>query len=72
MVGNINFQFDRNAGVLEEDALGRGPLIHLFYLGLITNEALALSYTSLLTFHDAPPEEDFIACGLKYRILYYI
>ena len=33
-------------------------------LGFIPNEAVALSDTSLLKFHEEGPEEDFIGCGL--------
>ena len=35
----------------------------LFTRFLFTNEAVALSYASLLRFHEEAPEEDFIGGG---------
>ena len=34
-------------------------------LAIISNEAVALSCTSLLKFHEEAAEEDFIGCGLE-------
>ena len=44
---------------LRRVCLGAGRLTLFVLLGLATNEAVALSYTSLLKFHEEAAEEDF-------------
>ena len=54
--GNMKFQIGNSECGLEEDVLG-------VLLREIINQAVALSYRSVLTFHEEASEEDFIGCG---------